>query len=94
MMLLQHFFADMPDGSVSKSKNGTLRAKAEDQKLKDGDDLSVAAFKKAQEPYSLESREKQKEELSETLKDLDQLGDDETSETKTNGVGRPMKGKH
>ena len=94
MMLLQHFFADMPNGSVSNSKNGTLRAKSEDQKLQDGDDLLVAAFKKAQEPYSLESREKQKEELSETLKDLDQLGDDETSETKTNGVGRPMKGKH
>ncbi len=58
-------------------------------------DLLVNEFLKAQEPYSVESREEQREEVTGTLKELRLIGrkhDELRAESKMKGRGRPKTG--
>ncbi len=106
MMKLQHIFASWGENFVSEciGSGSACQTLTIDNVLieKDDDedgtssDFSVKEFKKAQEPYSTQTRMEQKEKLKETLDELRRMGlekDKEGAEKrKGKGRGRPQKG--
>lgn len=106
VMELQHIFASwgqhkpaensVEDHAYQASTIETVSI----EKDEDGDDVSsdllVKEFKKAQEPYSPQTRIEQKEQLKGTLEELRKIGLDKANEgvdkKKGKGRGRPQKG--
>lgn len=103
LMKLQHEFASWDNPAtieLEKSMITTTTTQPNDISIMDDDeissDLSVSEFLKAQEPYSAESRSKQRDEVKETLIELRQVGlnAEVGAESKKKGRGRPKMGAH
>ena len=105
VMEIQHIFANWGESFAEDigAHNAYQPSTIETVLLeKDGDendassDLSVKEFKKAQEPYSLQTRLEQKEQLKGTLDELRKLAlekEKDGDEKKTpKGRGRPQRG--
>lgn len=108
MMELQHIFASWGENFVSEgigpgntcqiSTIDNVLIEKNDNEDDTSSDLSVKEFKKAQEPYSTQTRMEQKEKLKETLDELRRIGLEKEKEgaekRKGKGRGRPQKGNH
>lgn len=103
LMKLQHEFASWDNPVTTekeKSMITTTTTQPYDTSSMDDDDissdLSVSEFLKAQEPYSAESRLKQRDEVKGTLVELRQVGlnAEVGAESKNKGRGRPKMGAH
>ena len=103
MMELQHIFASWgenfvisPDNACQTSTIDNVLIEKDDDEDGASSDLSVKEFKKAQEPYSSQTRMEQKEKLKETLDELRMMGLEKEKEgvekSKGKSRGRPQKG--
>jgi hypothetical protein len=103
LMKLQHEFASWDNPAIAEKEKSIISTTTTQQNnisIMDDDDissdLSVSEFLKAQEPYSAESRLKQRDEVKGTLIELRQVGlnAEAGAESKKKGRGRPKMGAH
>jgi len=86
MMTMQHYFASSKNERSDKRKFSDIISLSKEDLQNEHDlDLSVNELQKAQSKYSLESRKKQNEELSETLMGMREINL-EGSDTRSKGT--------